>query len=150
VGAFDLAEVHVWLAEMMFFNLVGAHLPGLVCLPGGLALHRTIGPPVFNFAKTAWVEQLRARMADWADWGNANRLPLFTTEGWGPINYRDRPGSSDGKEWRWVKEVCAEGVAAAIDLGWRGICTSNFCQPHFPGMWNDRLWHERMTALIRG
>jgi hypothetical protein len=49
-----------------------------------------------------------------------------------------------------VQSFAELAVQKAIDLGWTGICTSNFCQPHFAGMWNDPGWHREMTKGIRG
>ncbi len=57
---------------------------------------------------------------------------------------------NDHAEWEWVKDVCAEGTRMAAERGWAGICTSNFCQPHFRGMWNDTAWHRDLTSRIRG
>jgi hypothetical protein len=37
----------------------------------------------------------------------------------------------------------------AIDKGWWGICTHNFAQPHFEGMWSDVAWHQEQTARIK-
>ena len=30
------------------------------------------------------------------------------------------------------------------------MASSNFCEPQFVGMWRDKLWHQRVTAIIRG
>ena len=53
-------------------------------------------------------------------------------------------------EWDWFKQVAEVGVRLALEKGWQGICTSNFCQPHFEGRWKDVAWHRRLTDLIRG
>jgi hypothetical protein len=37
----------------------------------------------------------------------------------------------------------------AIDKGWQGIATRNFCEPHFEGMWRDLAWHREWTSRIR-
>ena len=60
------------------------------------------------------------------------------------------PDSIEGtSEWDWVKDVCAEGVRMAIDKGWSGICTNNFAQPHFEGLWSDIAWHQEQNARIK-
>jgi hypothetical protein len=66
------------------------------------------------------------------------------------VLYEDISPNGEAGEWDWFKEVAEVGVEMAIEKGWQGICTSNFCQPHFEGMWRDVAWHRRMTDLIRG
>jgi hypothetical protein len=86
----------------------------------------------------------------WAGLAARTNLPLVTSEAWTMVFYEDiSPGGTAG-EWDWFKDVAEIGVRMAIDKGWQGICTSNFCQPHFEGMWKDVAWHRRMTDLIRG
>jgi hypothetical protein len=86
----------------------------------------------------------------WADLAARTNLPLVTTEAWTMVLYEDiSPAGADG-EWQWFKDIAEIGVRMAIDKGWQGICTSNFCQPHFEGMWRDVAWHRAMTDLIRG
>lgn len=145
-SALDLAEVHVWASDNIRFSFRTGQLLPLLEVPGGCTIHRALGPPVWRRWRKAWLRRLAARMDVWADWAGTRGLPLVTTEGWGPINYIDAPDSPDGAEWDWVREICEEAMTMAIDRGWRGVCTSNFCQPHFPGMWRDRAWHRRVTA----
>ena len=63
--------------------------------------------------------------------------------------YGDIPGDADGEYWRWVQDLCVAAVDLAIEHGWVGICTSNFSQPHFPGIWRDKAWHRELTHRIR-
>jgi len=77
------------------------------------------------------------------NWRNAT-----ITEAWGPINYDEVTPGGTGGEWDWVKDIAEHGVRMPSERGWQGICTSNFCQPHFEGMWADVGWHKRMTDLI--
>jgi hypothetical protein len=75
---------------------------------------------------------------------------LWTTEAWSHI-LMDQFRSPTGRDsWDYVKSVAEFAVPAALRLGWAGICTSNFAEPHFPGMWRDVAWHRRMTDLIKG
>ena len=145
-SALDLAEVHVWASDNVRFCFRTGQLLPLLEVPGGTAIHRALGPPVWRRWREAWLQRLARRLDVWADWAGPRGLPLVTTEGWGPINYVDAPDSPDGAEWDWVREICEEAVALALDRGWCGVCTSNFCQPHFPGMWRDQAWHRRVTA----
>lgn len=148
-SALDLAEVHVWASDNIRFCFRTGQLLPLLEAPGGTAIHRALGPPVWRRWREAWLMRLARRLDTWADWAEEHELPLVTSEGWGPINYDDAPDSPDGAEWDWVKEICAEAMTMALDRGWRGVCSSNFCQPHFPGMWRDRAWHRRVTTAAR-
>lgn len=147
-AAWDLAEPHVWLSEGGLFQPLSNQLGALLCLPGAIPVQARIAPPLFHARRTSWLRELEKRLDRWAHWAQDRGLPLVTSEGWGPINYDDV--SSHGREWGWVKDVCGEAVQMAIDRSWTGICTSNFAQPHFKGMWRDVGWHREMTDLIRG
>lgn len=150
VSAFDLLEAHVWLSDDPRFAVGSGQILALTEVPCGVAVHAWRGGDFYWKRRDRWVSALKRRLDFWADWSRESRLPLYTTEAWGPVNYDDvSPGGSSG-EWNWVKDICAEGVAMAVESGWRGICTSNFCQPHFGGMWADVGWHREMTRLIRG
>jgi len=144
----DVAEPHVWISDDVRFCFRSGQLLALLETPGGIAMHQRLGPRVWGLWRDSWVKKLSARMDDWADWAHVNDLPLYTSEGWGPINYGDAP-DSDGWEWEWVKDTSEVGVDLAIDKGWTGICTNNFCQPHFPGMWRDIAWHQAQTTKIK-
>jgi len=111
-------------------------------------LHARLGPMLYRLRRESWLRALERRLDTWSDWARARHLPLYTSEGWGPINYDDV--TSSGREWGWVKQVCGEAVRRAIVRGWTGICTSNFAQPQFAGMWRDAAWHRELTGLIRG
>ena len=39
---------------------------------------------------------------------------------------------------------------AAASGRWLAVASSNFCGPQFVGMWRDKLWHQRVTAGIKG
>jgi len=149
-SAFDVAEPHVWLSDDPDFILRSGQLATLLEVPGALEAHARDGAALYFGDRDRWVARLAELARVWADWGRERNLPLITTESWGPINYDDLPPLDDAEEWRWVKDVAAEGVRIAVDEGWAGICTSNFCQPHFEGMWADIAWHREQTARIRG
>lgn len=145
----DLAEVHIWLSNDLDFLLRSGQLFLLLGLPGSLALHTATAPGLYFGDREAWLAKLYALMDGWSAWSRERGLPILTTEAWGPINYDDVAPLDDTSEWDWVKDVCGEGVNAAIERGWAGICTSNFAQPHFEGPWSDVAWHRELTARIR-
>ena len=148
LSRFDLLEPHVWLSNDREFTLRSGHWAALAELPGSGALHRTMGPRTWDRHRARWRRALGRRMDAWVDAAKRHDLPLFTTEGWASTMYDDAPGG-DGSEWRWVKEASEVAVELAIERGWTGICTSNFCQPVFEGLWRDVAHHRRMTDAIR-
>ena len=75
------------------------------------------------------------------------KMPLITTECWGVVDYKDWPLL----KWDWVQELCVLGAQHAAASGrWLAVASSNFCGPQFVGMWRDKLWHQRVTAGIKG
>ena len=88
-------------------------------------------------------------MRQWSTWAAQHRLPLVTTEAWGPVNYTDTDLGIGIDEWAWVRTLTEHAVARAIAFGWQGICTTNFCQPHHRGMWAEVGWHRELTDEIR-
>jgi hypothetical protein len=149
-SSLDLAEVHVWLSSDLGFNAISGQLDVLLELgPDKLAAHAEKAPEVYFSERDKWLRTLDGLMDEWATWAAERTLPLITSESWGPINYDDVDSIEGTSEWDWVKDVCAEGVRMAIDKGWSGICTSNFAQPHFEGMWSDMGWHREQTRRIK-
>lgn len=150
LSRFDVLEPHVWLSNDKRFTLASGHALALAELPGSGPVHRFLGPRVYRAGADTWRRALAGRMDAWVRCARANGdLPLLTTEGWVSTMYDDAP-RGDGREWRWIKDATEVAVELAIERGWAGICTSNFCQPTFPGMWSDVAWHREMTSAIRG
>ena len=151
VSKFDLAEVHIWVSDYMKWVFRTGQILMLVGFPKypvNLRIHAKRMANLYPKHREEYIRMLEARIDFWAEWGKKNGLPLFTTEAWGPINYRDITPAGTGAEWDWVKDIAEQGVRMASERGWQGICTSNFCQPQFPGMWADVGWHRRITDLI--
>lgn len=162
LGSFDLLEPHIWTTD----DSQWMEESGMMKVNEGEpseGLRRFV-----NTVRNLYLEnrdRCRSILDDlttkWADWasnpGNGHgsgkgpeRLPLVTTEAWTTVLYEDvSPAGEDG-EWEWFKEVSEIGVRNAVKKGWQGICTSNFSEPHFEGMWRDIDWHRRMTSFIRG
>jgi hypothetical protein len=149
-SSLDLAEVHVWLSSDLEFSAASGQLEVLLELgPDKLAAHAEKAPEVYYSERDRWLSTLEGLVDEWARWTAERRLPLVTSESWGPINYDDVDSIEGTSEWDWVKDVCAEGVRMAIDKGWSGICTNNFAQPHFEGLWSDIAWHQEQNARIK-
>jgi len=148
--SFDIGEVHVWLSnDLVFSTRSGQGAVVLESGPEALPRHAEQAPEVYFSERDMWLSSLEGLIGDWTQWGADNGLPLYTSECWGPINYDDVDSIPGTTEWDWVKDVCAEGVGMAIEQGWVGICSHNFTQPHFEGMWSDIAWHQEQTNLIR-
>jgi len=143
---FDVVEPHVWLTDRLMFGLSSLGLLSMAQLPMGEYIHSKVAPYVFGLARKYWLSMLDKHMSELSEWSTKEGIPLYTSEGWATVMYG---GVSDSQQhWRWVKEICEAGVYMAIDKGWVGICTSNFCQPHFKGMWEDVEWHQSLTKAI--
>ncbi len=149
-SSFDVDEIHIWLSDDPAFSLTSGQLNLLLELPGSLQHCVTSSPQVYYGDRNHWLEVLEANIGRWKNWADQRRLPIITSEAWGPINYDDVDPLGNYSEWDWVKDVCAEGVRMAAKQHWAGICSSNFCQPHFKGMWDDIAWHQAQTSYIRG
>ena len=151
VSALDLAEPHIWTTD----DFAWGQESGMWQTQAG-DYETSLRDYVRNTMKVypAWKDRLReildAGTDAWASWAADNDLPLVTTEAWTMVLYEDISRDGEAGEWEWFKEVAEVGVRLALEKGWQGICTSNFCQPHFEGMWKDVDWHKRMTDLIRG
>lgn len=149
--SFDLAEPHIWSiedrawsAESGFYGAIHDNFPD------GLLEHARKCMELYPSNKKRVRKILDDRTDFWRDWATERELPLVTTEAWTTVFYEDLSQYGLSGEWNWFKEVAEVGVELAVNKGWQGICTSNFCQPHFEGMWEDVGWHRRMTNLICG
>jgi hypothetical protein len=149
VSNFGVAEVHCWLADDLRWSFSTMQLASLLELPLGTQVHSALAGRASAEKLQRWREQkLVPIMEIWSRWAHERDLPLITTEGWGPINYADGTRREES-DWKWVKDFAALAVESALELGWTGICTSNFCQPHHSGMWSDVQWHRELTSAIR-
>lgn len=149
-SGFGLLEPHLWLTNNTAFALQSGTWAPVAQLSDATRYVRVPAAVAYYSDRLVWMAWLKGRMEKWANLARKNHLPLYTSEGWGPVNWAELPPAEDDREWRWVKDACSRAVDAAIELGWRGICSSNFCAPHFPGMWNDLQWHQEVTGRIRG
>ncbi len=149
VSAFGMAEPHIWVTDDVQWSQETLHVEAMSSAEG-VRKHAAKMLEIYPARKPDAVAILNRQTDFWAGWAKANDLPLYTTEAWASVIYEDVPGIPGAKAWEWFKDICAEGVRMAVDKGWEGICTSNFCQPHFEGMWADVAWHKKMTRIIRG
>ena len=151
VSDLDIAEPHIWTSD----DMTWAQESGMWQIQAGdyaTALRSYVenAMKLYPSRKARLRDILDERTDAWASWAKTNHLPLVTTEAWTMVLYDDISPDGQAGEWDWFREVAEVGVRLALKKGWQGICTSNFCQPHFEGMWKDVDWHRRMTDLIRG
>lgn len=152
----DCLEPHIWVCLNQAF-----------AVPSGMNLFLLQGlgplqPKVFNDGIEKWAQSayyrrkaglllwLESAMDSWVTLGNKLNVPVYTTEAWGPINYYD-VGDKDpaGTNWNWIRDVGMEAARMAKARGWTGICSSNFCQPQFPGFYQNPAWHQQFTSLVK-
>ena len=85
-------------------------------------------------------------------WGDGGKVDLKTKELVEPLTKRVQEVINEmaqESDYDLILDISAEGVRLAVEKGWLGICTNNFCQPHFEGVWSNTLWHQQLTSLIR-
>jgi hypothetical protein len=139
----DYLNVNIWMAIGQFYSEIG-YTHRFHDNKGYDALRN--GEYVYRLKEEQWLQQLTSSINDIADYSKRVDKYLITTEGWGPIDYKDYHGLN----WGWVKDCCAAGVEAALKTKrWKVMCTSNFCGPQFKGMWNDIEWHKKLTGDIK-
>ena len=154
-SALDCLDPHIWAAPRVpMFAFRSGFYRALLSRPRKnygrhLARHIEKCMQLYPRYREKLHAALRSDINWWTDLGRERELPLVMTEGWATIIYEDLFHAGALGEWEWFKEVAEVGVKHAVDCGWQGICTSNFCQPHFEGMWTDVEWHQAMTHLIR-
>jgi hypothetical protein len=149
-ASLDLLDSHIWLssnvaeyAALTNFSLAEYGFPG--------AWQAQVDSldEVYWPHQERWHEALVREMERWSALAAKTGAALWTTEGWSHILLDDFVSPAGRHAWEYVKAVAEAAVPAAVRLGWQGICTSNFAEPHFPAMWSDVAWHQRMTHMIK-
>lgn len=147
VSDFDLLELHTWMVQgssPSFYDELGYDIVAASFDPEQYEI-LTRASALYRSDEALWKQQLAIEIARVAAWSEASDLPLVTTESWAVVCWKD----GEGLDWEWIKELCAFGVAAALQTGrWAALSTSNFCGPQFRGMWGDIEWHRALTRSI--
>ncbi|MGF1760113.1 hypothetical protein L4D76_19690 [Photobacterium sagamiensis] len=148
---FGVFEPHIWCSDDLSASVEIGYFDALgdIEFPANIAkmwykaeAKHKAEPEFFN-------NILDERTDKWAAVSKKTGLPLVTTEAWATVIYEDFSHNGCLGEWDWFKDVCEFGVRHAIAKGWVGICTSNFSEPHFEGLWRDVEWHKRLTDMIK-
>jgi hypothetical protein len=145
---FDLLDPHIWMAQSRggeFYRLTDYQYQRFD--PKGYTNLSLKAAAVYRARPEYWQEGLTQTIDEFADVSRQIHMPLITTECWGVVDYKDWPLL----QWDWVQELCVLGAQHAASTGrWLAMASSNFCEPQFVGMWRDKLWHQRVTAIIKG
>lgn len=149
-SALDLIDTHIWLssnvAEFAALTNFALEEHGF---PGAWQKQVDSLDEVYWTDPERWHGRLREEMTRWAEVARRDGKPLWTTEGWSHILLDDFTAPSGRHAWDYVRAVAEAVIPIALELGWEGICTSNFAEPHFEKNWADAAWHRRMNDLIR-
>lgn len=144
---FDLLDPHIWMAQQYsgeFYGECGYAYEHFD--PKGYTNLSLKATGVYRARPKYWQKGLVDGIESFAEVSRKIGMPLATTECWGVVDYKDWPLL----QWDWVQELCALGAQqAAQSQRWLAIASSNFCEPQFVGMWRDKAWHQRVTAMIR-
>ena len=100
---------------------------------------------VWRESKPEFINWMDAELRKIALAGKKYNIPYGCTEGWGPLGWLEHPNL----DWDWVKETGEIAVKLAKKHDYSFICTSNYNQPQFPGVWNDIKWHQKLTSIIK-
>ncbi|MHB8862996.1 MAG: cellulase-like family protein [Pirellulaceae bacterium] len=151
LSSFDLIEAHIWLSDDLWWSTISGHYKAAFgFFTEGVRKHAIRAGKIYPRYRDRCRTILEKRMSFWQALAQEKELPLVTSEGWVSTFYNDTHLHDERDEWEWIKDLTETAVQLAIEKGWSGVCTSNFCQPHFPRFWADRQWHRRLTDLITG
>lgn len=152
----DCLETHIWLNQNQAFAIFS----GLDLLL--LESFGKLQPAAYNHileksVQAAYYRQkasllcwLAKAMDSWVVLGNQLKVPVYTTEAWAATSFYELPGlDPTGANWRWIRDVAQTATGMAKARGWSGICSANYCQPHFPSFYKDPAWHRQITSLIK-
>ncbi len=157
----DLVDVHIWATfnpdwaqGSSFLDVYLNMLPGNTKFTDGVqasTLMRHIEQAVKNYPQ--YKERIRQyfekELKVWSAFAKKNDAILITTESWSTVIYEDAFVNGALGEWEWVKDVAEMAINEALKDGWTSVCTSNFCEPQFEGMWSEVEWHKKMNELIQ-
>ena len=146
----DLIDAHIWASDDLWWSFVSAHYRAAFgFFRHGVQRHAARASNIYGRHRDRCIAVLNRRMDWWRDLARDNSVPVVTTEGWVSTFYDDVDNHGGVDTWAWVKDLTEAAVRLAVEKGWSGVCSSNFCQPHFRQFWSDTQWHQRITSLIK-
>jgi len=147
VTALDVLEPHIWMANNEYsdyYDRVGYHFERFDSSGYDNVVAR--GREEYRSRQDFYDAALFRAIDTAVEWSRSTRKPLYITECWSLVDYKDWPGL----EWDWLLDINARAVEYAASRGrFVGMATSNFCGPQFAGMWREIEWHLRLTTLIK-
>ena len=145
----DLIEAHIWLSDDLWWSTISGHYKAAFGMfRDGVRKHAQQATQRYPTRRERCLDVLKKRMQFWVDLAGDYQIPLVTTEGWASTFYDDAELPNGVDEWAWCKDFTEQAVGLALEMGWKGICTSNFCQPQFAKYWADREWHYKLNQQI--
>ena len=164
----DFLDIHIWAEDAPFKFLKNTRYEEAIVRFGENMMTKVEGadswggkilPPDYEFEKIcdeiheSWYkhqaqceEFLEERIAYVAEKGKQYNIPVGNTEGWGSVSWAQHPML----RWDMIKEAALVAAKLGRKYGYTFNCQSNFCEPHFPGLWNDVAYHKEVTSVIRG
>jgi hypothetical protein len=145
VSALDFADTHLWMAATNdYYSKVGYAFEQFD--PIGYDNVVRNGRRVYESDRERYDQDIFDQIDTAAAWSRTAGIPLFTTECWSIIDYKDWPGL----DWDWVKDLNERALRRAAATGrWAALASSNFCGPQFVENWRDVAYHRRLTDVIR-
>ncbi len=145
VSMHDFLELHLWMSNYSeFYKEIDYNYERFDTKPYERV--QLYAEKLYRSKPGYWQNKLKEGIQLLINWSKLSNKPLVTTECWGIVDYKDFPMLN----WEWVKELCELGTIQAASSGrWLAIATSNFCAPQFVGMWRDKEWHRKLTAIIK-
>jgi hypothetical protein len=148
LSAFDLLEIHTWLTSWIEFRLAVKHRT---------YQYSQLFPfriSIISFAKRArrkyyekeekWLSYFREELQTQIDWAKNLGIPIYNTEGFITVFYKNAPYDPEIPVWDWYRDASEKCHSIATELGFHGLCTSNFSEPYF-GIWGKPEWHRKLN-----
>jgi len=145
---FDCLESHIWLNFNLNFMIRSGLFLTLLDVNGATWWINKRTKNLYFRYRNRWLKWMGSTLDGWVDLANKWELPVYTSEAWGPVNWEDLPDYMNNSEWKWVFDICEASVKMAVARGWSGVCSSNFCQPHHEGFYDDISYHKKISNMI--
>jgi len=140
VLGFDVLELHLWirnqLDEFTGFNRIEKSRDPKIDYKEYMA-----GIRKAMKHRGDLLEHMKTQMAAARDWAAELKVPLTTSEAWGPWWHMDHPDL----EWQWLADWCETCMALAPGYGFHGATPWNFSHPYWEN-WKNIGWYRRVNG----
>ena len=86
-------------------------------------------------------KQMIGKLNTATSWADELKVPLTTTEAWGPWWHMDHPDL----EWDWLYDWCEYHMALSGDYGFWGSTPWNYSHPYWEN-WKNIEWYRRVNG----